>query len=85
MEIELSVKAKNDLNYWKKSNNTKVLKRIKDLLASMQETPFHGIGKPEPLKHNLSGYWSRRIDNENRIIYEIENNTIFVDSLRGHY
>lgn len=85
MEIELTAKADNDLEYWQKTNNEKILRRIRELLASMVETPFQGIGKPEGLKYNLSGKWSRRIDKENRIIYEVEKELITIHSLRGHY
>lgn len=85
MEIELTPDANKDLTYWKSTNNTKVLARIRELLESISETPFQGIGKPEALKHNLSGKWSRRIDKENRIVYQIKNNTIYIQSLKGHY
>ncbi len=85
MEIELTSDAKEDLAYWKSKKNDKVLQRIKQLIDSIVQAPFQGIGKPEALKHNLSGKWSRRIDKENRIVYQIKNNTIFVHSLKGHY
>jgi toxin YoeB len=85
MEIELTAKADKDLDYWKSTNNEKILKRIRELLESMMSTPFQGIGKPEGLKYNLSGKWSRRIDKENRIIYEVENQLITIHSLKGHY
>lgn len=67
------------------TNNLKVQQRIKQLLISISETPFSGIGKPEPLKHNMSGFWSRRIDRENRIVYEVKQNAIQIYSLKGHY
>ncbi|WP_367278883.1 Txe/YoeB family addiction module toxin [Desulfobacula sp.] len=51
----------------------------------MQKNKFEGLGKPEPLKHNFSGYWSRRINNEHRIVYKIENNSILIAQLRYHY
>ena len=57
MEIELTPGAEKDLNYWKKTNNSLVLKRIRDLLESVLETPFSGIGKPEALKYQLAGKW----------------------------
>lgn len=69
MEIRLNEDAKKDLLFWQNTRNEQALKRIKQLLESISETPFSGIGKPEALKHNLSGLWSRRIDRENRIIY----------------
>jgi toxin YoeB len=85
MEIRLNDDAKKDLLYWKNTNNLKVQERIKQLLISISETPFSGIGKPEPLKHNMSGFWSRRIDRENRIVYEVKQNAIQIYSLKGHY
>ena len=86
MEIELTVAAKEDLAYWTKTGNKVVLKKIRNLLEDISKTPFSGIGKPEALKHNLSGKWSRRITKADRIIYQIvDNNIIYVFSLRGHY
>ena len=85
MEIRLIDESERDLAYWKKSHNTIVLKRIAKLFASMEKTPTQGIGKPEPLKHDLSGYWSRRIDRENRLVYRVDENIIWVISLKGHY
>ena len=85
MEIELTKPAKKDLEYWQKTGNAKVLKRIQELLNSIIESPFDGIGKPEPLKYQLSGKWSRRIDRENRLVYSIENQTLYIYSLKGHY
>lgn len=61
MEIEFTIQAEQDLNYWKRTNNISVLKKIRVLLENILETPFSGIGKPEALKHELSGKWSRRI------------------------
>lgn len=70
---------------WKQN----IIKKISELIKSIQQSPFEGIGKPETLKHELSGYWSRRIDNEHRIIYQIidENtiNILSIISLKGHY
>lgn len=85
MEIELTSDANDDLSYWKKTGNQAILKRIRLLTESILETPFAGIGKPEPLKHNLSGKWSRRIDKSNRYVYEVQENTVYVFSLKGHY
>ena len=77
MEIIFSYKAKKDIEFWTKAGNKSILKKISELLRAIQENPFQGIGKPEPLKHNLSGVWSRRINQEHRIIYEIiDENTI---------
>jgi toxin YoeB len=85
MEIEYTIQAKEDLSYWKKVNNVVVLKKIRKLLEVIIETPFEGIGKPEPLKHQLSGCWSRRIDKEHRLVYEVSDNLIIVLSMKGHY
>jgi toxin YoeB len=85
MEIILLDDAQDDLDYWKKSGKVSVLKKIRTLLESIQETPFEGIGKPEGLKHNLSGLWSRRIDRGNRLIYEVTSDIVYVHSMKGHY
>ncbi len=85
MEIELFEDAIADFEYWKKSGNLAVQKKINLLFSSMLETPFEGIGKPEALKHNLSGKWSRRINAEHRIVYEVEGELIKVYSLKNHY
>lgn len=79
MEVIFSPKAINDLAYWKKSGNKIIQKKINQLIIAIQEDPFTGIGKPEPLKYELSGSWSRRINEEHRIIYEIiEGNLIVI-------
>jgi toxin YoeB len=87
--VEFSEKAERDLEFWKKSGNKIILKKISQLIKAIQEDPYTGIGKPEALKHELSGKWSRRIDKEHRLVYEIiDENTIeilSVLSLKGHY
>ncbi len=89
MEIIFSNKAKKDLEFWSKSGNKTILKKISELLRAIEENPFEGIGKPEPLKYNLNGVWSRRINQEHRLVYEIvDENTIEIlniISLKGHY
>ena len=85
MEIELHEQAINDFEYWKKSGNKSIQKKIQQLLVNMQEHPFDGIGKPEALKHKLSGKWSRRINVEHRIVYDVSDEIINVYSLKGHY
>ena len=77
--------AKEDLDFWIKSGNKPVLKKIAQLLESVSKTPYEGIGKPEPLKYSLIGCWSSRIDQEHRIIYEVHPYKIVVLSLKGHY
>ena len=85
MEIIFLPDADNDLFFWKKSGEKAILKKISQLLKAIIENPINGIGKPEQLKHNLSGLWSRRINSEHRIIYEIIDSKILIHSLRGHY
>ena len=66
--------------------NIKIFKRIVDLLKDIKRSPYKGIGKPEPLKHKKSGYWSRRINREHRLVYKIaENNDFIIISCKGHY
>lgn len=83
--IEFSDTAIEDYNYWKKTNNAKIIAKIKALLQNIIDTPFAGIGKPEALKYELQGYWSRRITQEHRIVYKVETEVIYVIQLRGHY
>ncbi len=87
MEIKLLTDAKLDLEYWVKTNDKQVLKKIAQLSENILINPYKGIGKPEPLKHSLSGLWSRRINQEHRLVYEIDevNNRIVIHSLKGHY
>lgn len=85
MEIVLSKQAQKDIEYWKKTKNTKIQERIIELKNAIILDPYQGIGNPEPLKHQLSGKWSRRIDKVNRFVYHIEENQIHIFSLKGHY
>jgi toxin YoeB len=85
MEIVLLPDADNDLNFWKKTGNKPILKKIAQLIVAIKDSPFDGIGKPEPLKHSLAGCWSRRINHEHRIVYELIGNKILIHSLKGHY
>ena len=75
MLLSWTEEAWEDYLYWQTTNKQNV-KRINTLIKSMLRTPFEGIGKPEPLKHDLSGSWSRRIDQENRIVYDVADNQI---------
>ncbi len=70
---------------WWQTHDKKSIKRINLLIRDMQRSPFDGIGKPEPLKDNLSGWWSRRIDEENRIVYRVQDDAIVIVSCRNHY
>ena len=85
MEVEFLPDAQFDLNFWIKTGNKPVLKKIAQLVESIKESPFEGIGKPEQLKYSLSGAWSRRITKEHRLVYEIEDDVIVIHSAKGHY
>lgn len=71
--------------YIGKDKIKKILKRINQLVKDIHKNPFDGIGKPEPLKNNLSGFWSRRIDEEHRLVYIADNDVISIISCKGHY
>ena len=85
MEVVFMPTALSDLEHWKKSGNVIILKRIRQLIEAIQLMPFEGIGKPEKLKYNWSGWWSRRINDEHRIVYKFEQDKITVYSVRYHY
>ena len=87
MEIVLLPQAQKDRDYWKKSGNKAIMERISALLKDIMEHPYTGIGKPEPLKYDLAGKWSRRINAEHRLIYSVNENiiTVYVFSMRNHY
>ena len=84
MKLIFSEHAWNDYFYWQKTDK-KILKRINAVVKDIQRSPFDGIGKPEPLKHALSGYWSRRINDEHRLVYKISDESILIAQLRYHY
>lgn len=84
MEIIYTTHAREDYEYCKK-HDTKMLHRIHKLLEAIQNDPFKGKGKPEPLRFNRSGYWSRRIDRNHRLIYKIVNQTLYIAQCRYHY
>lgn len=71
MEIIYSQQAQSDIKFWLKSGNKKIQAKITQLINAIQKDPFNGIGKPEALKYELNGKWSRRIDEEHRLIYEM--------------
>ena len=87
MEIRFTKEALDDLSYWKKIGNKQILSKIESLLLDIAEHPFSGIGKPEALRFELAGYWSRRINSEHRIVYRVENDlvVVIVISMRHHY
>lgn len=84
MDIFWDKTAWEDYLYWQGSD-TKVLRKINSLLKECQRTPFEGTGKPEPLRQNLSGFWSRRINGEHRLVYKVENNILYIAQCRYHY
>ena len=84
MIIKWTKNAALELKYWQK-NDQKIILRIKKLIADIQNTPFTGIGKPEPLKHHLSGYWSRRITGNHRLVYRANKEEVIIIQCRYHY
>lgn len=84
MQTRFSERAWDDLSYWLDTDK-KMVKRLRALIQDIQRSPFEGIGKPEPLKGNLSGFWSRRIDGEHRIVYRVEGDALEIAQCRGHY
>ena len=83
-DILFTETAWEDYCYWQ-NQDKKTLKKINQLLNDIKRHNFTGIGKPEPLKNELSGFWSRRIDGKNRIVYKIENDIIQIIQCKGHY
>jgi len=84
MRLIFSEQAWEDYQHWQKTDK-KILKRTNSLIKEICRDPFEGIGKPEPLKHALSGYWSRRLNDEHRIIYKTKGNDLLIAQLRYHY
>jgi toxin YoeB len=84
MNLHFSPRAWEDYCYWQ-SQDKKILKRVNELLKDIERNGYTGIGKPEPLRGNLSGWWSRRINDSNRIVYRILNGNIEINSCKGHY
>ncbi|WIH05840.1 Txe/YoeB family addiction module toxin [Xanthomonas translucens pv. graminis] len=84
MTLQFSDNAWEDYLYWQQTDK-KMLKRINDLIKAIQRDPFQGVGKPEPLRHALAGYWSRRINDEHRIVYKVEAGILLIAQVRYHY
>jgi len=84
VKLIFSEHAWDDYLYWQHTNK-KIVKRINSLLKEIKRTPFEGTGKPEPLRHALSGYWSRRINDEHRLVYKPLDDAILIAQLRYHY
>lgn len=84
MRLELNQKAFEDLQYWV-ATNARMAKKVLKLIEDTRRNPFGGIGKPEPLKNELSGWWSKRIDGEHRLVYRVEMDLLIIAQARGHY
>jgi len=85
LQLKFSKQAQNDLDFHKKSGNKAIQKKLISLLKEVSNSPFEGTGKPELLKYDLSGLWSRRINHAHRLIYEVHENSVLIHSLKGHY
>lgn len=86
MKLEFSISSLDDLKFWKKADR-RMAQKVTELLLEIAQTPYEGKGKPEPLVGNLSGFWSRRINIKERIVYSVDEaaDTVFILSPRGHY
>lgn len=84
MRLEFKVQAFEDLQYWVQTN-PKLAKRLMRLIEETQRNPFGGTGKPEPLRGALSGWWSKRIDLEHRLIYQVDGDCLIIAQAKGHY
>lgn len=84
MKILFSTQAWQDYLYWQETDK-KMVKKIHELIKDITRSPFQGLGKPEPLKHAFSGFWSRRLSQEHRIVYRVERDVIELAQLRYHY
>ena len=84
MKLIFADEAWEDYLYWQKPDK-RLVERIHKLIRETQREPFAGLGKPEPLKHALSGYWSRRINDEHRMVYRVEDDALLLAQLRYHY
>jgi toxin YoeB len=82
--IKFATKGWDDYLYWQTADRA-TLKRINQLIREIERDPFAGLGKPEPLKYQLSGFWSRRIDERHRLVYSVDNGTILIAQCRDHY
>ena len=84
MKLVFAESAWEDYLYWQKTDK-RMLKRTNTLIKDISREPFEGIGKPEPLKHALSGYWSRRVNDEHRVVYKVKGDSLLIAQLRYHY
>ncbi|MDD2454988.1 MAG: Txe/YoeB family addiction module toxin [Kiritimatiellae bacterium] len=84
MKVIFSSQAREDYLHWQQTDS-KMLKRINALIKEISRTPFEGTGKPEPLRHALAGYWSRRITDEHRLVYKMQDDAVLIAQARFHY
>lgn len=84
VEVFWAIRAKEDYAYWRR-HNPRTARRIDGLIEDIKRNPFMGLGKPEPLKHDLTGYWSRRITKEDRLVYRVEGSVVYIAQCRLHY
>jgi toxin YoeB len=84
VKLIFAEEAWDDYVYWQQQDK-RVVKRVNDLIEAVMRDPFNGIGKPEPFKHALAGFWSRRISEEHRMVYKVENDALMIAQLRYHY
>ncbi|HNS17376.1 MAG TPA: Txe/YoeB family addiction module toxin [Bacteroidales bacterium] len=84
MRITFALNAWEDYTSWQ-SEDRKILKKVNELIKDIERSPYEGLGKPEPLKYDLAGLWSRRIDREHRLVYRVNDNEILIYSCRFHY
>ena len=84
MKLIFSQDAWDDYLHWQKTDR-RLLNRVNLLIREVLRSPFEGIGKPEPLKHGLAGYWSRRINDEHRLVYQVEGESVMIAQCRYHY
>ena len=84
MKLVFDETAWDDYQHWL-ATDRRMLERVNKLIRDVQREPYDGIGKPEPLKHALAGYWSRRINDEHRMVYRVNDNTLWIAQLRYHY
>ena len=84
MRLIFAEQAWEDYQYWLQTDR-KITRRINELIKDTTRSPFEGIGKPEPLRHALAGYWSRRITDEHRVVYKVEGSSLLLAQLRYHY
>ena len=84
MKLVFSEHAWRDYLHWQKADR-KLLRRVNSLIQDILRSPYDGLGKPEPLRHGLDGYWSRRIDSEHRLVYKVESDAVLIAQCRHHY